>query len=101
MGVRIMDNMESYIYVGTLKGKEDYRYRFVCPKCDNTYILATGRGRFGNLGHFMCTDCKELYYATIDEHRFPQLYVAKGSRPGSGEKEGRPFAVLKEIDDKC
>lgn len=96
-----MDSKSGYIYVGTLKGKEYYRYRFVCPNCENTYILATGRGRFGSLGHFMCTNCKELYYATIDEHRFPQLYVARKNDSGTEGAEARPFAVLKEIDDKC
>lgn len=96
-----MDSKKEYIYVGTLKGKEYYHYQFVCPNCDNTYILATGKGRFGSLGHFMCTNCKELYYATIDEHRFPQLYISMKSDFGSEETKEPPFAVLKEMDDKC
>lgn len=96
-----MEVKEEYIYMGTLKGKEDYHYRFVCPECENTYILATGRGRFGSLGYFMCTNCKNLYYATIDEHRFPQLYISRKSDSDAGETKEPPFAVLKEMDDKC
>ncbi|MCM1568572.1 MAG: Lar family restriction alleviation protein [Roseburia sp.] len=90
-----MDKKENYIFVGAIKGSEAYHYRFACPHCDNACVLATGRGRFGHLGYFMCTDCGQLYYATIDEHRFPKLYVA--------EKDSveQPFAILKEMDDKC
>lgn len=61
------------IYICTKK--EGYHYLFTCKSCDKKYELITGGGRYGNLGEFSCPNCKEEYYATIDDFSDPCLYV--------------------------
>ena len=70
-------------------------YIFKCMKCDNEYELITGNGRYGNLGPFECPSCAEKYYATIDDHQKPSLYVAKfGEHPTSMfDAEGRKRSI--------
>lgn len=59
-------------------------YIFKCMACNAEYELITGNGRYGNLGPFKCPYCFEKYYATIDDHQMPSLYVAKyGEHPSS------------------
>lgn len=70
-----------FICAGDKKG---YHYFFVCPKCRTELELITGPGRYGNLGPFECPVCNAEYYATIDDHQNPCLYVAnRGEQPGS------------------
>ncbi len=61
------------IYLATLPKREVYHYEFTCPHCNTKILLATGVGRYGNLGGFGCTDCGTEYYATIDDHPRPKL----------------------------
>ncbi len=70
-------------------------YVFKCMSCDKEYELITGNGRYGNLGPFECPNCFEKYYATIDDHQKPSLYVAKyGEHPTSMfDSEGRKRSV--------
>lgn len=73
--------MEKIYICTTDKGNH---YNFTCMKCGKEYELITGDGRYGNLGPFECTACFEKYYATIDDHQNPSLYVAKyGEHPSS------------------
>ena len=75
--------------------EKGYHYIFECMKCCNNYELITGDGRYGNLGPFVCPACGEKYYATIDDHQNPSLYVAKhGEHPTSMfDSEGRKRSV--------
>lgn len=91
---------ESMVYVNALKGQEAYHYQFICPGCEETMILATGRGRFGKLGPFMCSRCNEMYLAYIDDFRFPKLYVEKATDRVSKDDPIKPIATLKELDGK-
>lgn len=70
-------------------------YVFKCMRCNKEYELITGNGRYGNLGPFDCPNCSERYYATIDDHQKPSLYVAKyGEHPTSMfDSEGRKRSV--------
>lgn len=59
-----------------------YHYRFTCISCNRTHEIIAGEGRYGNLGPFKCPKCKKDYYATIDDHPNPSLYVAElGKQP--------------------
>ena len=70
------------IYICTIN--EENHYIFKCMNCNKEYELITGNGRYGNLGEFDCPNCKEKYYATIDDHQNPSLYVTKyGEQPSS------------------
>ena len=91
---------EKMVYVNALKGQEAYHYRFTCPDCQSTFILATGRGRFGKLGPFMCNKCNEMYVAFIDDFRFPRLYVERASTRRSKDDPVIPIVTLKELDGK-
>ena len=59
------------------------------------YELITGDGRYGNLGPFECPSCSEKYYATIDDHQEPSLYVAiYGEQPSSLlDSEGKKRSI--------
>ena len=57
--------------------EKGFHYNFKCINCNQEYELITGGGRYGNLGPFECPRCNEKYYATIDDHQDPSLYVAK------------------------
>lgn len=72
-----------------------YHYMFECMSCCQKYELITGDGRYGNLGPFECPNCGEKYYATIDDHQNPSLYVAKeGEQPASMlDSEGRKRSI--------
>lgn len=72
-----------------------YHYAFTCLNCSREYELVTGDGRYGNLGPFTCPNCQEKYYATIDDHQDPSLYVAMlGEQPGSlFDDEGRKRSI--------
>lgn len=84
--------MEKIYVCTTGKG---YHYTFKCMKCDKEYELITGDGRYGNLGPFECPGCAEKYYATIDDHQNPSLYVARyGEHPTSMlDSEGRKRSI--------
>ncbi len=59
-------------------------YIFKCMDCCQNYDLIIGDGRYGNLGTFVCPGCGKKYYATIDDHENPSLYVAQyGEQPNS------------------
>jgi len=64
-------------------------------KCSKEYELITGNGRYGNLGEFECPKCGEKYYATIDDHINPSLYVAMhGKQPSSMlDREGKKRSI--------
>ena len=81
------------IYICTVK--EGNHYIFACMKCSKEYELITGNGRYGNLGEFECPKCGEKYYATIDDHINPSLYVAMhGEQPSSMlDKEGKKRSI--------
>lgn len=83
-----MVDMEQIYICAVEKG---YHYNFKCMNCGSEYELVTGPGRYGNLGPFECPKCGEKYYATIDDHQNPSLYVAKyGEHPSSMfDVEGR------------
>ncbi|MBQ8823718.1 MAG: hypothetical protein IJZ64_00630 [Ruminococcus sp.] len=67
--------MKNTIFIGTLKGHEKYHYKFIYPECNKSMTLATGIGRYGQLGSFSCIYCNSDYYATIYDHQNPNLYV--------------------------
>ena len=69
------------IYICTVK--EGNHYIFNCMKCKKEYELITGNGRYGNLGEFECPNCTEKYYATIDDHINPSLYVTTNGKQSS------------------
>lgn len=75
--------------------EEGNHYIFKYMKCKEECELITGDGRYGNLGPFECPNCFEKYYATIDDHQNPSLYVAKrGEHPTSMfDSEGRKRCV--------
>lgn len=81
------------IYICTVE--QGNHYVFKCMSCNQEYELITGNGRYGNLGPFNCPNCSEKYYATIDDHQKPSLYVAKyGEHPTSMfDAEGRKRSV--------
>lgn len=81
------------IYICTVK--EGNHYIFSCMKCNKEYELITGNGRYGNLGEFECLNCGEKYYATIDDHVNPSLYVAMhGKQPSSMlDREGKKRSI--------
>ncbi|MCQ2755133.1 MAG: hypothetical protein MJ231_08860 [bacterium] len=83
-------------------GKIGYHYNFTCMECNVSIELITGEGRYGNLGPFKCPRCKAGYYATIDDHPDPSLYVAKeGEQPASLlDCEGRKRSVKIPYDGK-
>ena len=85
-------DMEKIYICTTEKG---YHYIFKCMKCCNEYELITSDGRYGNLGKFECPNCSEKYYATIDDHPEPSLYVSKyGEHPSSMfDSEGRKRSI--------
>ena len=89
---------KNYIYICALEGLESYHYEFICPKCKESYTLATGTGRYGNLGAFSCPNCNTNYHTTIDDHQNPQLYVHYKDEQLSGNRG--PILVLKERDNK-
>lgn len=82
-----MEREKIYIFAE----RRGYHYNFTCMNCNREYELVTGDGRYGNLGPFECPNCHEKYYATIDDHQDPSLYVAElGMQPGSlFDDEGR------------
>lgn len=82
------------VYIAALPGHEAYRYKFVCPRCNAEYTLATGVGRYGNLGRFDCPECGAEYYATIDDHARPKLYVYPNGRQPSGYLAGNDSAMI-------
>ena len=88
------------IYICTTQN--GYHYPFKCMKCNGEYELITGDGRYGNLGPFECPDCTEKYYATIDDHPNPSLYVARyGEQPASMlDSEGRKRSVEIKYDGR-
>lgn len=90
------------IYLATLPNHEAYNYEFTCPRCNAEILLATGAGRYGNLGHFDCPVCGAEYYATIDDHARPKLYVnTNGQQPASYlDGNARPMITLDERDGK-
>lgn len=64
--------------------EKGYHYNFTCMGCKRDYELITGAGRYGNIGPFECPNCHKEYYATIDDHQDPSLYVAEaGKQPAS------------------
>lgn len=81
-------------------GAQGYHYKFTCGKCGKKYELIVGEGRYGNIGPFKCTKCKQEYYATIDDHQDPDLYVAiAGQQPDSLlDCEGRKRSVRLPYD---
>lgn len=72
-----------------------YHYNFTCESCKREYELITGDGRYGNLGSFECPNCHKEYYATIDDHQDPSLYIAEaGEQPTSlFDSEGRKRSI--------
>lgn len=90
------------IYLAALPKHETYHYEFICPRCNAEILLATGAGRYGNLGEFSCPFCGAEYYATIDDHPRPKLYVnIKGHQPaGYLDGNARPLITLDERDGK-
>ena len=89
-----MDEAKKLYIYATGKG---YHYFFTCRNCESKYELITGNGRYGNLGPFTCPTCNKEYYATIDDHQFPSLYVAvAGEQPTSlldGEGRNRSIKI--------
>ena len=81
------------IFICTLE--KGNHYIFYCMKCGKKYELITGDGRYGNLGPFECPSCSEKYYATIDDHQEPSLYVAiYGEQPSSLlDSEGKKRSI--------
>lgn len=90
------------IYLATLPNHEAYNYEFTCPRCNSGILLATGTGRYGNLGRFNCPDCGAEYHATIDDHPRPKLYInPNGQQPASYlEGNKHPMITLDERDGK-
>ncbi len=90
------------IYLAALPMHETYHYEFTCPRCSAEILLATGSGRYGNLGRFDCSVCGTEYYATIDDHARPKLYVYLNGQHPSGYPEGNrhPMITLDERDGK-
>lgn len=68
------------VYIATLEGYEVHYYDFVCPECTGASILATGIGRYGNLGPFDCPHCDHSFYATNDDFARAWLYVDRVQR---------------------
>lgn len=68
------------VYIATLKGDEIFYYDFTCPECEKSAILATGIGRYGNLGVFNCPHCEQSFYATNDDFPRAWLYVDRPTR---------------------
>lgn len=87
-----MDEVKKLFVCAHDKG---YHYFFTCLNCETKYELITGDGRYGNLGPFTCPKCNKEYYATIDDHQSPSLYVAvAGEQPSSLlNYEGRKRAL--------
>lgn len=82
------------VYIAALPGHEAYNYIFTCPRCNAEYTLAAGMGRYGNLGRFDCPDCGAEYYATIDDHARPKLYVYPNRQQPAGYLEGNGSAMI-------
>lgn len=85
------------IYVAALKDHESYHYEFQCSQCKCKMTLCTGQGRYGNLGDFNCPDCNEYYYATIDDHPYPNAHISKYDQQSSSYFR---IASLNERDNK-
>ena len=79
-----------------------YHYNFDCANCKREYELITGAGRYGNLGLFECPACHKEYYATIDDHQDPSLYIAEvGEQPASLlDSEGRKRSLEIEYNGR-
>lgn len=90
------------IYLAALPNHEAYNYEFTCPHCNAEILLATGAGRYGNLGRFDCQICGAEYYATIDDHARPKLYVnPNGQQPASYlDGNTHPMITLDKRDGK-
>lgn len=65
-------------------GDKGYHFKFICNNSGKCFEVITGKRRYGNLGAFTCPNCETDYYATIDDHQNPHLYVAiNGEQPSS------------------
>ena len=82
------------IYLATLPNHETYNYEFTCPRCNSEILLATGVGRYGNLGHFDCPVCGAEYYATIDDHARPKLYINPNGQQPAGYLDGNAHSMI-------
>ncbi len=90
--------MKYKVYINT--NDTGYHYSFTCSKCHRELEIITSAGRYGNLGPFDCPKCKTEYYATIDDHQNPCLYIARrGEQPASlFDSKGRERSVKLPYD---